>query len=48
VSSDDFELEFAYNDEGIRTQKIVNGVVHTYRLSGNDIIDFFNKLNGEK
>ena len=38
MSSDDFELEFVYNDEGIRTQKIVNGVVHTYHLSGTDII----------
>lgn len=37
VSSDDFELEFVYNDEGIRTQKIVNGVVHTYHLSGSQI-----------
>lgn len=38
MSSDDLELEFVYNDEGIRTQKIVNGVVHTYHLSGTDII----------
>ena len=38
VSSDDFELEFVYNDEGIRTQKIANGAVHTYHLSGSQII----------
>ena len=38
VSSDDLELEFAYNDEGIRTQKIANGAVHTYHLSGSQII----------
>lgn len=39
VSSDDFELEFVYNDEGIRTQKIVNGSeIHTYHLSGSQII----------
>ena len=39
VSSDDFELEFVYNDEGIRTQKIVNdSEIHTYHLSGTDII----------
>lgn len=31
-------LSFNYNDEGIRTSKTVNGVVHTYRLSGSDII----------
>ena len=38
VSSDDFEFEFVYNDEGIRTQKIANGAVHTYHLSGSQII----------
>ncbi len=39
VSSDDFELEFVYNDEGIRTQKIVNdSEIHTYHRSGTDII----------
>ncbi len=39
VSSDDFELEFVYNDEGLRTQKIVNdSEIHTYHLSGTDII----------
>lgn len=31
-------LSFNYNDEGIRTSKTVNGVVHTYHLSGSDII----------
>jgi len=31
-------LSFNYNDEGIRTSKTVNGVVHTYHLSGADII----------
>ena len=32
------ELEFTYNDEGIRTSKTVNGVTHTYRLNGSQII----------
>ena len=31
-------LSFAYNDEGIRTSKTVNGVVHTYHLAGSRII----------
>jgi len=31
-------LSFEYNDEGIRTQKTVNGVVHTYYLNGSQII----------
>ena len=32
------ELEFTYNDEGIRTSKTVNGVKHTYRLNGSQIV----------
>ena len=31
-------LSFTYNDEGIRTSKTVNGVVHTYHLAGSRII----------
>lgn len=30
-------LSFDYNDEGIRTKKVVNGVEHTYYLSGSQI-----------
>ena len=29
---------FTYNDEGIRTSKTVNGVVHTYQLNGSQIV----------
>ena len=32
------ELEFTYNDEGIRTSKTVNGSKHTYYLNGSQII----------
>ena len=32
------ELEFTYNDEGIRISKTVNGVKHTYRLNGSQIV----------
>ena len=32
------KLSFTYNDEGIRTSKTVNGVVHTYRLNGSQIV----------
>ena len=32
------KLSFTYKDEGIRTSKTVNGVVHTYRLNGSQII----------
>lgn len=31
-------LSFDYNDEGIRTSKTVNGVEHTYSLSGSQIV----------
>ena len=31
-------LTFVYNDEGIRTSKTVNGVVHTYQLNGSQIV----------
>ena len=30
-------LSYDYNDEGIRTSKTVNGVEHTYSLSGSQI-----------
>ena len=29
---------YKYNDEGIRTKKVVNGVKHTYSLSGSQIV----------
>ena len=29
---------YTYNDEGIRTSKTVNGVTHTYHLSGSQIV----------
>ena len=32
------ELQFTYNDEGIRTSKTVNGVKHTYYLNGSQIV----------
>lgn len=32
------EITFTYNDDGIRTSKTVNGVKHTYILSGSKII----------
>ena len=31
-------MSFTYNDEGIRTSKTVNGVVHTYHLNGSQIV----------
>ena len=31
-------LSYDYNDEGIRTKKVVNGVEHTYYLSGSQIV----------
>ena len=31
-------LSYDYNDEGIRTSKTVNGVEHTYYLSGSQIV----------
>ena len=31
-------LSYDYNDEGIRTKKAVNGVEHTYHLSGSQIV----------
>ena len=33
-----YPLSFTYNDEGIRTSKTGNGVVHTYRLNGSQIV----------
>ena len=32
------EITFTYNDDGIRTSKTVNGIKHTYILSGSKII----------
>lgn len=32
-----YALSFDYNDDGIRTQKVVNGVEHNYYLSGSKI-----------
>ncbi|MGE5455740.1 MAG: RHS repeat-associated core domain-containing protein, partial [Ignavibacteriales bacterium] len=37
-TSKNVEVEYAYNDEGIRTSKIVNGVEHKYYLEGTNII----------
>ena len=39
-------LSFTYNDSGIRTSKVVDGVVHTYTLNGSQIIseEWSNKL----
>lgn len=31
-------MSFTYNDDGIRTSKTVNGVVHTYQLNGSQIV----------
>ena len=31
-------LSYDYNDEGIRTKKVVKGVEHTYHLSGSQIV----------
>ena len=39
ASVGDYELSFEYNDEGIRTSKIVNGVEHIYRLSNSLIME---------
>ena len=33
-----YVLSYDYNDEGIRTKKVVNGVEHTYHLSGSQIV----------
>ena len=33
-----YVLSYDYNDEGIRTKKVVNGVEHTYYLSGSQIV----------
>ena len=33
-----YVLSYDYNDEGIRTSKTVNGVEHTYSLSGSQIV----------
>ncbi|MBE5888333.1 MAG: DNRLRE domain-containing protein [Lachnospiraceae bacterium] len=38
ASGNYYTLEFEYNDEGIRVSKTVNGVEHTYRLNGSQII----------
>ena len=38
ASGNGYALSFTYNDEGIRTSKTVNGVEHTYRLNGNQIV----------
>ena len=33
-----YELEFTYNDEGIRTSKTINGITHYYHLAGSQIL----------
>ena len=33
-----YVLSYDYNDEGIRTKKVVKGVEHTYHLSGSQIV----------
>ena len=38
ASGNGYTLSFEYNDEGIRTSKTVNGVKHTYRLNGSQIV----------
>lgn len=38
ASTNGYTLSFEYNDEGIRTSKTVNGVKHTYRLNGSQIV----------
>ena len=34
----DYELSFEYNDEGVRTSKLVNGVEHIYTVNGTQIL----------
>ena len=38
ATGNDCTLSFTYNDGGIRTSKTVNGVEHTYRLNGSQIV----------
>ncbi len=38
VKNNGSPVTYTYNDEGIRTGKTVNGVTHTYHLSGSQII----------
>ena len=38
VKNNGSPVTYTYNDEGIRTSKTVNGVTHTYHLSGSQII----------
>ena len=33
-----YEFSFTYNDEGVRTTKTVNGIIHYYTLEGSRII----------
>ncbi len=37
-TSNNLEVTYSYNDEGIRTSKIINGVEHKYYLEGTNII----------
>ncbi|MDD4706573.1 MAG: hypothetical protein PHS24_05145 [Bacilli bacterium] len=37
-TSENLEVTYSYNDEGIRTSKIINGVEHKYYLEGTNII----------
>lgn len=32
------QYSYKYNDQGIRTEKVVNGVTHKYYLQGEQII----------
>ena len=38
ANSSNAEISYTYNGDGIRTQKIVDGVVHTYQLNGSQIV----------
>ncbi len=37
-TSNNLEVTYSYNDEGIRTSKLINGVEHKYYLEGTNII----------
>ena len=38
IENPDFAIEFLYNADGIRTNKIVNGIDHVYTLNGSQIV----------
>ncbi len=37
-TSSELEVEYSYNDEGIRVSKVINGVEHKYYLEGSSIV----------